>query len=85
MTGEVFGMDCVIAHCSTPGCYMRVPVCSITPGAKLEFDPTLVVTVTCPSCGKEVKESASQLERARQEEITAKFQVGRVRAKTGGA
>lgn len=78
-------MDCLVAHCSTPGCYMRVPVCTVTPGAKLEFDPSLAVSLTCPGCGQEIKESASQLERAQQGEVTAKFQAGRIRMKTGNA
>ena len=78
-------MDCLVAHCSTQGCYMRVPVCTVTTDAKLEFDPTLMVSINCPSCGQEIKELSSQLERARQEEVTAKFQAGRVRVKTGSA
>ncbi|MFC5862535.1 hypothetical protein ACFPT7_09560 [Acidicapsa dinghuensis] len=64
---------------------MRVPVCTVAAGAKLEFDPKLTIVLVCPSCGQEVRESASQLERARQEEITAKFQAGRVRVKTENA
>lgn len=75
-------MDCLVAHCSTPGCYMRVPVCTVTAGAKLEFDPSLAIALLCPGCGEVIKEPASQLERARQEEVTAKFQAGRVRVKT---
>lgn len=61
---------------------MRVPVCTVTSDAKLDFDPALMVTLPCPGCGQQVTEPASQLERARQEEVTAKFQAGRVRIKT---
>jgi hypothetical protein len=58
---------------------MRVPVCTLTPGAKVEFDPTLYVVVSCSSCGNQFQELASLLDLSPQAEVTAKFQAGRVR------
>jgi hypothetical protein len=75
-------MDCLVAHCPTSGCYMRVPVCTVSLGAKLDFDPTLYLVVTCHSCGQEFREPASSLERVPQAEVTGKFLAGRVRAKS---
>lgn len=75
-------MDCLVAHCPTSGCYMRVPVCVVTTGAKLEFDPALSVAVTCPNCGHKFQEAASSLERCDQADVTGKFQAVRLRAKS---
>jgi len=70
-------MNCLVAHCPTAGCYMRVPVCALGSDAKPEFDPTLSIVVTCHSCGKEFREAASLLELAPQAAVTAKFQARR--------
>jgi hypothetical protein len=72
-------MDCLVAHCPTDGCYLRVPVCILGPDAKPEFDPTLSIVVTCPGCGKEFRELASLLEIFPQVNITAKFRSQRRR------
>jgi len=74
-------MDCLVAHCPTSGCYMRVPICTVTAATKIEFDPTLYVVVSCPSCGQEFRELASLLDLTPQAEVTGKFQAGRTRIK----
>ena len=66
-------MNCLVAHCPTAGCYMRVPVCTLNSDTKPEFDPTLSIKVTCQSCGKEFREMASHLDFSPQEQVTAKF------------
>jgi hypothetical protein len=72
-------MDCLVAHCPTAGCFMRVPVCTLASDAKPEFDPTMSIVVTCPSCGKEFRELASLLDVAPQASVTARFQARRRR------
>jgi hypothetical protein len=66
-------MNCLVAHCPTSGCYMRMPICTLATDVMPEFDPTLHVAVTCHSCGKEFRELASQLELAHQADVTGKF------------
>jgi len=70
-------MNCLIAHCPTSGCYMRVPICTLATDIMPDFDPTLLVVVTCHSCGKEFREHASLLEICPQALVTGKFQVRR--------
>lgn len=72
-------MNCLVAHCPTAGCYMRLPVCTLASDVRPEFDPTLAIIVTCHSCGKEFREPASELELAPQGAVTAKFQAQRRR------
>lgn len=60
---------------------MRVPICTLSDGTKVAFDPTVYVLVACPSCGQEFRELASLLELTPQAEVTGKFQAGRTRAK----
>jgi hypothetical protein len=69
-------MNCLVAHCPTSGCYMRVPVCILKPDTQPEFDPTVSVVVVCPSCEKEFRELASLLELTPQAEVTGKFHSG---------
>ncbi len=66
-------MNCLVAHCPTSGCYMRVPICTLATDTMPEFDPTFYVVVTCHSCGKEFRELASLLDLASQSTITGKF------------
>jgi RNase P subunit RPR2 len=68
-------INCLVAHCPTAGCYMRVPVCTLKSDTKPEFDPTLSIAVTCHSCGKEFREPASQLEFSPLGAVTGKFQA----------
>jgi hypothetical protein len=70
-------MNCLVAHCQTSGCYMRVPICTIATDTMPEFVPTLHVAVVCPSCGNEFRELASALEMYPQGDVTAKIQLGR--------
>ena len=32
-------MNCLVAHCPTAGCYMRLPVCTLASDVRPEFDP----------------------------------------------
>jgi hypothetical protein len=73
-------MNCLVAHCPTSGCYMRVPVCTLRSETKPEFDPTVSIVVVCPSCEKEFRELASLLELTPQSDVTGKFQSGPRRA-----
>ncbi len=66
-------MNCLVAHCPTSGCYMRVPVGLLATDLMPDFDPTLYVLVTCHSCGKEFRELASQLDLVPQGNVTGKF------------
>jgi hypothetical protein len=66
-------MHCLVAHCPTSGCYMRVPICTLATDIMPDFDPTLYVAVTCHSCGKEFRELASLLESSPQAAVTGKF------------
>jgi len=66
-------MNCLVAHCPTLGCLFRVPIGTIATDKTPEFDATVQVVVTCPSCGKEFRELASELEFTPQAEITGKF------------
>ena len=72
-------MHLLVAHCPTPGCYMRVPVCTLAAETKLEFDPTIYMVVTCPYCGKEFRELASLLEQSLQSDVTGKMRLPRPR------
>jgi hypothetical protein len=69
----------LVAHCPTPGCYMRVPVCALTMDTKVEFDPTTYVVVTCPSCGKEFREQGTLLDLSLQADVTGKMRLPRIR------
>ena len=66
-------MNCLVAHCPTSGCYMRVPICTLATDTMPDFDPTMYVVVTCHSCGKEFRELAAQLELLPQGSVTGKF------------
>jgi len=54
---------------------MRVPICTLATDVMPDFDPTLAISVTCHSCGKEFSELASLLELLPQGSITGKFQA----------
>jgi transcription initiation factor IIE alpha subunit len=75
-------MNCLVAHCPTSGCYMRVPVCTLVSDVKPEFDPAVSMAVVCPSCEKEFRELASLLELSLLSEVTGKFQSRRRRVNT---
>ncbi len=70
-------MDYLVAHCPTSGCYMRVPVCTLVSDAKPAFDPAVFVLLVCPSCGKEFREPALELEISAATDVTGKFRVAR--------
>jgi hypothetical protein len=56
---------------------MRVPVCTLTTDASVEFDPTVFVAVVCPSCGKEFRELASSLDLSLRTDVTGKMRLAR--------
>ena len=61
---------------------MRVPVSKLATDTPPEFDPTLSVLVTCPSCGKEFRELASALDFSPPANVTGKFRAPNVQLKT---
>jgi hypothetical protein len=71
--GKSAMMNCLVAHCPTAGCYMRVPICTLATDVMPEFDPTMHVVVICHNCGNEFRELASLLDLTPQANVTGNF------------